>query len=539
MKEMENKSAGENMANENKVKETADAISKDILAQSAGDSNPEPDKDGGSDSDKDARKERKAEKKSESKRRFKASFSSRKFKGGAYATVLSVVVIIVLLFVNLIAGQLNLNIDVTSQAQYTISDETRDLMADLQEDITIYYLVQPGNEIELFTELVDRYEGLSSHITVDYVDPVQYPGFASEYTSETISQNSIIVVNDATNRAKYVDYYDMIIQEIDYTTYSLQVTGTDVEGQITSAIQYVTNEDLPIVYQVTGHGETEIGSTLQSSMDKENITLNTLNTLTEESIPEDCDILLINGPTQDLMEAEVTMIEEYLADGGNAIIFAGYGTADLTNFNSLLNSYRVGIVDGVVLEGSTNNYMGNYPNMVVPNVESHDITDAFMDSKYVLMVNASGLEILDGGRTSIEVTSLLETSEDAYSKIVEELTTLTKEEGDIDGPFSLGVYVTEEYDGVETKVAVFASPTLIADSYAGMDTLGNLDLFLNTVNTITEQENTLSIRTVSLAVDTITMTAAQVNMWAAIYIVIIPAVIIIAGIVVTVRRRKK
>ena len=56
MKEMENKSAGENMANENKVKETADAISKDILAQSAGDSNPEPDKDGGSDSDKDARK---------------------------------------------------------------------------------------------------------------------------------------------------------------------------------------------------------------------------------------------------------------------------------------------------------------------------------------------------------------------------------------------------------------------------------------------------------------------------------------------------
>ena len=162
-----------------------------------------------------------------------------------------------------------------------------------------------------------------------------------------------------------------------------------------------------------------------------------------------------------------------------------------------------------------------------------------MDSKYVLMVNASGLEILDGGRTSIEVTPLLETSEDAYSKIGEELTTLTKEEGDIDGPFSLGVYVTEEYNGVETKVAVFASPTLIADSYAGMDTLGNLDLFLNTVNTITEQENTLSIRTVSLAVDTITMTAAQVNMWAAIYIVIIPAVIIIAGIVVTVRRRKK
>ncbi len=536
MKEMENKSAGENTANENKVKETADAISKDILAQSAADSG-EPD--GSGSSGKDDRKERKAEKKAESKKRFKASFSSRKFKGGAYATALSVIVIIVLLFVNLIAGQLNVNIDVTSQAQFSISDQTRELMADLDQDVTIYYMVQPGNEIELFTELVDQYDDLSDHITVDYVDPIQYPTFAEEYVSDTISQNSVIVVNDATSRSKYVDYYDMIIQEIDYSTYSLQVTGTDVEGQITSAIQYVTTEDLPVVYQVTGHGETEIGSSLTSSMERENITLNTLSTMTEESIPEDCDILLINGPTQDLLEAEVEMIEEYLAGGGNAIIFTGYGTADLPNFNSLLNSYRVGIVDGMVVEGSTSNYMGNYPNMLVPNVESHSITDAFRDSKYVLMVNASGLEILDGGRTTIEITPLLETSEEAYSKTGEELSVITKEDGDIDGPFSLGLYITEEYDGVETRMAVFSSPTMILDGYTDMDTLGNLDLFLNTVNTITEQDNTLSIRTVSLAVDTITLTAAQVNLWTAIYIVIIPAVILITGIVVTVRRRKK
>lgn len=549
MKEMENKPVG-NEAEDNKIRETADAVQKSILDETdapesgadaasklSGTGN-EPDRaaDGRKSGD-EAKKPNKKE--GGSGKGFRASFSSRKFKGGAYATLLSVIVVAVVLLVNLIVGKLDLKIDVTTQEQYTISDQTKELMKGLQDDITIYYLVQPGGEQELFTKLVDKYEGLSSHIKVEYKDPVQYPKFASKYTSETIAQNSIIVVNDATERAKYIDYNDMLVTEINYQTYQTQVTGTDVEGQITSAIQYVTNEDLPVVYEVTGHGETAVGSSLSSALAKENVTLSSINTLTEETIPEDCDILLINGPTQDFMEEEVTMIKEYLANGGNAIIFTGYGSDKLTNFASLLSYYNVGITSGLVVEGSTSNFMGQYPSMLVPNVESHAITSAFRGQKYVVASNSAGLQILDGGRTTVTAAPLLKTSDSAYSKTGEELATVSKEDGDIDGPFYVGLYVTEEYNGVETKLAVFGTPNLIADSMISTDTLGNADLFLNTINNITEQENTLSIRTVSLAMDTITMTASQVNLWSAIDVVIIPAIIIIIGIVVTVRRRKK
>ncbi|MBO5197603.1 MAG: GldG family protein [Lachnospiraceae bacterium] len=540
MKEMDKKSAVQTDAEENKIRQTADEVSKSIL-EDAENKDAAVNETENADAEKKESAEDGKKPKKEVGRKVKASFGSRKFKGGAYATALSAIVIVVLLLVNLIVGKLDLKIDVTSQSQFTITDTTKEFMKELKDDITIYYLVQPGGEVVAFTGLVEKYEGLSDHIKVEYKDPVQYPKFASQYTDETVTQNSILVVNDETGRAKYVDYYDMLITEFDYTTYQNQITGTDVEGQITSAIQYVTNEDLPVMYEVTGHGETAIGTSVAAILEKENITLSSLNTLTESEIPEDCDILLINGPAEDFMEDEITMIKEYLAAGGNAIIFAGYGTAELPNFCKLLEAYSVGVVDGLVVEGSSSNYMGQYPMMVVPDVVSHDITSSFRNQKYVLATYASGLEVLDGGRTTVEVTELLTTSDKAYSKVgsMDEMETLEKEDGDIEGPFSLGYYITEEYNGVETKVAVFAAYTMIADSIAGSDTLANADLFVNTINAITEQENAIYIPSVSLAVDSVTLTASQTNMWTAIYIVIIPAIIIVVGIVVTVKRRKK
>ncbi len=472
--------------------------------------------------------------------KFKASFTSKKFRGGAYATVISVIVIIMVLLVNLFVTQLNIKIDISKEGMYTLTDTTKDYVKGLKDDITIYYMVQTGNEDETLTEIVDKYEDLSDKIKVEYKDPVLYPNFASGYTDDEVTNNSLIVVNNANKRAKYIDVSDMYQTQIDYSTYQSQTTGIDAEGQVTSALQYVTTEDLPVMYMVEGHGETEIGDTLTSSLAKVNVTTKTLSTLTVENIPDDCSILFINGPQQDYTEDEIAMVKDYLAEGGDAIILVDYAAEGLDNFDGLMNYYGINFVNGIVLEEEQGYYMGQYVNNLVPNVNSHDITSSIIsENTSVVAPTAVGIQTLDTKRSTTQIDPLLTTSDSAYSKVDVNSSTVEKQEEDIDGPFDLGVAITEDYNDIESKLVVLGSSLLIDESMMSYPSIGNLDLILNSVNFVSDKESNLAIRTRSLVPEYLTMNAAQVNFWAIVVVVVIPVFILAFGGFICVRRRKK
>jgi len=471
---------------------------------------------------------------------IKASFRSKKFKGGAYATAVSAIVIVMVLVVNIIVTELGFKIDVSGEGMYTLTDVTKDYVSKIKDDVTIYYMAQTGGEDSTYTEIIDKYPSLSSHIKLEYKDPVLYPNFAKQYVEDEITENSVIVVNESNGRAKFVSSSDMLVSEIDYNSYQSYVTGIDVEGQITSAIQYVTTEDLPIMYTVEGHGETPISNTLASSLAKINVTTKSLATLTAETIPEDCSILLINAPQSDFSTEETSMIKSYLEAGGDAMIFANYGDYGLTNFNSLLAYYGIGLVEGVVLEGSQGYYMGQYINNLVPSMETHDITSSLKNAQNAVVVPlASGIQILNTARSTITAEPLLVTSDAAYSKVDVQSDTVEKEEADIDGPFQLGVVVTETYGEAETKLVVYGSPLLIDESMVTYSSIGNLDLFLNSVNYLSDQEETLAVRTRSLTQEYLTINAAQVNFWAVLVVIVLPALVLGFGGFICIRRRKK
>ncbi len=472
--------------------------------------------------------------------KLKSSFTSRKFKGGAYATAISVIVIVMVLLVNIFVTELNFKIDLSSEGMYTLTDITKEYVKGIKDDITIYYMVQTGSEDTTFTEIVDKYADISNKIKVEYKDPVLYPNFSATYTDEQVTDNSVIVVNNANERAKYVDNSEMYQTEINYNTYQTQVTGIDVEGQVTSALQYVTTEDLPVMYMVQGHGETAIGSTLASSLAKVNVTTNTLSTLTEESIPEDCSILFINGPQSDYTEDEIAMIKDYLSNGGNAIILVDYAVGGLDNFNSLLNYYGISFADGIVLEGEQGYYMGQYVNNLVPNMESHDITSSIISKNTsVVAPSAIGIQTLDTKRSTTQIDPLLTTSDSAYSKVDVSSNTVEKQEEDIDGPFDLAVAITETYNNVESKLVVLGSTLLIDESMMSYPSIGNLDLILNSVNFVSDQESNLAIRTRSVTQQYLSMNAAQVNFWAIIIVVVIPVFVLSFGGYICIRRRKR
>ena len=257
--------------------------------------------------------------------------------------------------------------------------------------------------------------------------------------------NSFLVVNERTKQAKYVDYNDMLVQEFNQQYFQYYTVGIDVEGQLISAIQYVTNPDLPVVYYTVGHEEDEIGSLFNEIMSKMNIDILPLQTLTVEKVPDDCNVLLINAPKLDFSDAELNMIKEYMAAGGNVVIVMDYQTQDFANLNSLINYYGIQMEKGIICEGDTDMFVPLYPRYIVPKVLEHDITKGLYNSNRIVVTPKSSGIIMDNIRSSLSIEPLIETSDKSYSKVNTSPETLMKEDGDIEAPFYIGVLSRKFY----------------------------------------------------------------------------------------------
>lgn len=469
---------------------------------------------------------------------MKASFSGRKFRSGAYATVLSVVVIVIVLVVNLLFSKMDIQFDLSKQNMFTLSDETKEFLENLSDDITIYYIVQEGKETELYNRLVKQYDKLSDKIKVENKDPVLYPQFASQYVEEEVAENSFIVVNNDNGRAKYVNGSDMIIQEMNYNTYQYETTGIDFEGKLTSAIQYVTSDDLPKLYVVEGHGEAAPSESFRTSLDKMNVEIETISTLTLDQIPEDCDILFVNSPEKDFKDEETSMIKDYLASGGKAMITVDYKSFGLANFTSILDYYGIKMMNGVLLESDTNHYISGYPNYIIPDIQSHEVTSQASGSKIpVFMPISSGLAISDTTRNSLSVEPLLTSSASAYSKTDIMSSNSSKEEGDLDGPFYLALAASDTYQDVTSQVVVFSSEYTFSDDTANY---GNASLLSGTISYLSEDMEALSIPIKSMSGDFIYATQWEAVVWGiGVATLGIPIIIFVIGSVICLKRRKK
>lgn len=466
---------------------------------------------------------------------IKSSFAPKRLKSGAYQSALMAVVTGIVIMVNLFASELNIKIDVSDGGMYTLTNATKELAKNLSDSVTIYYIVQDGNQTTQIQNIIKQYNGLSGKVKVSEKDPVQNPAFTLAYTSEEVEEESVIVVNEATGISKYIPYGDMLVSEIDYTTYQSMVTAIDVEGQISSAIQYVTAEDLPKMYVTTGHGEGQLGDSVSKAIGKLNVEIEELATLTAEEIPEDCDILFINAPYTDFTEEETALIRAYLENGGSAILNTAYTTEKMENYNSILGYYGVTLQEGIVVE-ETGNYVGNYPTYVIPSVMSHTITSPI--EKYLVLAVGQGLSISEDLRSTVEIERLLTTSDGAYSKINVESETIDKEEGDIDGPFVLGAAITEDYNGIQTKACVYSSAYLLDESFTSTGQFGNTDLLLNTIQWMNETDGGLSIPERSVSQTYLSVTPSQVIFWGVVLVFLLPLSLLAAGLVIWLKRRK-
>lgn len=477
------------------------------------------------------------------KKRKITEINRKYLKNGSYSFAISAIFICVIIVINLIVGELPskyTQLDVSEGKLYSIGNQTKEVLKGLEKDVTIYQIAQEGSEDETIANLLEKYADESKHVKVVKKDPVVNPKFVSEYTSEDISANSLIVV--CGDRNKVIDYQNIYEASLDYTTYSYQTTGFDGEGQITSAIAYVTSEDLPILYTLEGHGEKELGSAIKEGIEKSSIQINSLNLLTEGTVPEDTDCLLINSPSTDISAEEKDAILEYLENGGKSMIFSDYTEEKLENFDSILENYGVKRADGIVFEGDTQRYGMQMPYYLIPEIQSTDASGDVASSGYmVLAPYAQGIQKLEEVRGTLTVESLLTTSDSSYSKTNMNSDTLEKEAEDIEGPFDLGVSITETVgEDKETQIVYYSTANLMDNQINQLVSGGNAQMILSSLNWMTgsEEQTNVSIPSKNLQVSYLTLTAYDTSFWTICTIGLIPGFFLIVGFVVWYKRRK-
>ncbi len=494
---------------------------------------------------------------------LKASFSSKNFKLGGYSVLAVAAVIAIAVVINLVASQLPAkftNYDLTASDVLSLSDQTKEITAGLDQEVIIYDIVQNGNEDETISQLLDRYEDLSDKITVKTVDPVVYPNFAAQYTSEEVTDNSLIVVSG--EKSRYIGSGD--IYETSYNSDYSTNTTFDGEGELTSAIQYVASGTSCVIYLLTGHGEAEIPDSVTEAIAKENMELKELSLLTTSGIPADASCVMIFSPSSDLSSEEKDTLRTYLAGGGNLMLITDYvEDEDMKNLRALEAAYGVETAAGIVLEGSESNCVQGYNYYLLPEIASHAITDPLLDGGYyALMPLAQGILETGDAANTVTITPLLTTSDKAYAKVAgSAMTTYDKEDGDIDGPFYLGVAITEDLsqgsadeedteatEDAETtddteadtsKIVFFSSSAFLEDSVSELVSGANLDLFVNSLGYLCEQESSVSIHAKALSAGYLTVSSAASSFWALIVIAVIPGGFLLVGIVKWLRRRKK
>lgn len=349
------------------------------------------------------------------KAKMKGMLSGRAFRHGSFGFGLCVIVIAIVVVLNMIVNLLPesiKNLDMSSTKIYSIGEVTEGVVDALDQDVRIHIIAEEDDIDDRILKFVQKYVDLSDHLSYDIIDPVLYPSTLSEYNT---SANTIVVECEGTNKQTTIDFDDIIVY--DQTSYYYYGTKTetefDGEGQLTSAVDYVTNDNSKTLYTLEGHNEASLGTTVTDLLNKQNFSISSVNLMTDGAIPDDCDLLLINAATSDLAADEATMIQNYIDIGGKVVILLGDTDDTLTNLRSLMAHYGITQVDGYVADAERFYQQNMF--YIFPEFSSGtDITSDFASDDLVLLTYARGLQITDPADDTISTTEFMTTSDNGY-----------------------------------------------------------------------------------------------------------------------------
>ena len=482
----------------------------------------------------------------------KSVFSKQRTKYGTYTVVLIALVLVGAIVINLLAvlltQKLGLRADITDNRLYTISDTTVELLENLEEDIevtvlTTEYNYQNTSSYRPIREVLMRYEQLSGgKLHVRYVDPYANPDIVAQYSELSTPNEADIIIASSKRYTSIVpsDLYDI---RIDYSE-GTQQQGLQAEQKFSSAIMYCLADELPVAVRTRGHGESELSS-LNTLLTTANYTLDTVNLAVGE-LPERTALLIITNPQKDFTDEEIAVLEDYLNNSGNIIIFYDYTCPDLPNFELFMEDWGVRPMDYIVCDSEWN-YTS--PRAVIPQLNStHTMTSDVRSStgEYVVSVDSRPWELIwgDGVVTGFRRTTAIMTSTaTSYAKSTEtgeNIQSYQKAAGDVDGPRYSGVLAEESNDNTGNRSNIlFLSSGVAGDTLIDQDVFLNRNLLIHAVNFMNEDADALIVEARYATSSALSITGADARFIFWSLCVAVPVAVLGAGVVVWFRRRNR
>lgn len=435
-------------------------------------------------------------------------------------------------------------IDFTTDKNYTVTDESKEKIKNVEKDVNVYLIGYTDDAPA--TVIAKQYHKANEKINVEAIDIEQRKDLAQKYGIDNSTTQGIIV--ECGEKYKVLSPEDLT--SYDMTTYK----SSDVTEQklTASIVNTASDSSVPNVYFLTGYSQISLDSGMnyfKAYVENENVKLENLNILSKGCVPDDCDTLIVVTPDKDFDDITVDSIIKYINKGGNILWFnASYAvTKELPNVNKVLAAYGVDpFSKGYIWETDANKMFYGSPYIIIPDIGSSKIT---AKTSSVMFVQATKINVADSKKLEelkIEKENLLTASEKAYFRSDLSIMDANKTEKDEDGDLIVGAQFTKTVENdKKSKLILYGENYFVTDLPMGQNSstvlikvADNKDLALNSLATLTEREDDITVRKTK---DEVNYNPTEMqDKIIKIIIFAVPCLIILVGIIVwQVRRRKK
>jgi ABC-2 type transport system permease protein len=443
-------------------------------------------------------------------------------------TLLLVLALAAFILVNLCAQladhHFGLSLDLTENRLYHLSDLTADVCVALTEPVHVYIVSAQSDYPAMLHEMLMRYTHLSHMVAVEYVDPYTNPVFLEHYAQMGLQLSERDLLIEGAWRFKTISYDQLLLKNKNG-----DITGIDLEQQLTSALLYVNSNAMPEATFITGHNERP-STALRRLFESNSFVLRDVALLTGDNI-SGTSIVVVAAPTRDYTPEEIKKLADYLATGGKMIVFLEPGPAALPNLEAFLAGWGIVPESDLVFE-PTASVAGN-PLNLIPMYASHAITAFFINhSIYVVMPASRSLTLSMGAQ------AVLHSTRDAYCKKSVQYTTSKQEPDDLSGRVALAAVAEKKLaDNQTAMVFVAGSRMIFADDLMQATTYANSLFLSQVISYLYADVQTLSLPPKTLSASPLPVTHTQALAWGA-GLIIMPLCVLIIGFW-TVRQRKR
>jgi len=478
-----------------------------------------------------------------------AWLKARQTRYGAYAAAYILVILAVLGFVNFLANRYNKSVDTTANKQFSLSDQTLKVTKGLTRDVTIDYFGEQ-TQFPQARDLLDRYQNLSPHIKLDYIDPVKKPqqaraaGFrrdvnilvdsglrkeeAKSLTEEEVTGALIRSLKSGERNACFISGSG---------EHSIDDSGRAGYSSMKEALER-NNYKVKSVSLIGAAGEAAPAAPAAPAADQKGAAAPAAG---KPEVPKDCTVLIVGGPRYDYQQPEVDAIKNYIENGGHALFLidpplsAGREeTAANPQLTGLLSGWGITPNKDLALDTSgIGGIFGLGPEVpLVTTYESHAIVREMKDIATAFPI-ARTLDVKNGDKTSVEKLFATGANSFATTNLSSQRIAINTKT-DKKGPLTLAAAGT--YNGTQQgRFVVVGSSLWTGNSFIRFN--GNRDLFLNMINWLTADEDLISIRPKEPEDRRLDISGQKMNLLFWLSVVFFPLAVVSSGLAVWWKRR--